>query len=140
LRGNRPFVPKRDAYEAVAEDWVVDRLNQHNIPAQRQSPLNIPQNERYRYPKEQFDIIIPYKNLSGFFTVEAKRKKKDYHFSSVSDFPFKTVNVDKKSTYDAKNQKPIGYVIVNAKRTAAIFIPNQPQLWIVDICGGVTMY
>lgn len=87
-----------------------------------------PNAEQRLHYADKGDLEI-FRTVEVLQVVEAKQRP-GIDFTSKETFPYPSVIVDVKATYDAKPQKPMMYVIVNSKLTHAIIIKNSTnQHW-----------
>lgn len=72
-------------------------------------------NEADKY-KNSADIIINGKILEC--------KSRNESFTSISDFPYETIIVDTVSGYDAKNPKPLAYIMISKITGSMLCLPS----------------
>jgi hypothetical protein len=57
-------------------------------------------------------------------------KARDVYFTTPQDYPYSTVLLDTVDGYNAKAEKPHGYVIVSALTGAMLYTPSNPEVWV----------
>lgn len=117
------FEPTRAEFGKEAEYKVCNRLNEASAKRYGGRLIAVIPDKIIKTNKDargQYDLEVFLEDYPEIRLInEVKRRSEKYHFTKADDFPYSTVQIDSKSTFDNKLKTPYLYTIVNWDLQAA---------------------